>query len=127
MARRIIGIGVALAAMGLATPVAAQSVDDDVRCLLASNFFAKTEKDPQKKQLAVSAAAFYLGRLDVRMSNDQLKNAALAQAKTLTGTSVSPLMNNCAKRVVLKDAALRGTGPKPGAPQPAAPQPAKPK
>jgi len=122
MARRIIGIGVALAAMGLAAPVAAQSVDDDVRCLLASNFFAKTEKDPQKKQLAVTAAAFYLGRLDTRISNAQLKNAALAQAKTLTGTSVSPLMNTCAKRVVLKDAALRGTAPPPAAPQPAKPK-----
>ena len=127
MARRIIGIGVALAAMGLAAPVAAQSVDDDVRCLLASNFFAKTEKDPQKKQLAVTAAAFYLGRLDARISNDQLKNMVLAQAKTMTGTSVAPLMNNCAKRLAQKGMALRAIAPPPpNAPQPPR-APAKPK
>lgn len=132
MARRISGIGVALAAIGLAAiglaaPVAAQSVDDDVRCLLASNFFARTEKVAEKRQLAGAASAFYLGRLDARISNDQLKNMVLAQAKTMTGTSVAPLMNNCAKRLAQKGVALRAIAPPPpNAPQPPR-APAKPK
>jgi hypothetical protein len=122
VARRIFGIGVALAAVGLAAPVAAQSVDDDVRCLLASNFFARTEKDADKKQLAGAASAFYLGRLDARISNDQLRNMVLTQAKTLTGASVAPLMNNCAKRLAQKGVALRTIAPPPpGGAQPRAP------
>jgi len=125
VARRIIGIGVALATIGLATPVAAQSVDDDVRCLLASNFFARTEKDAQKRQLAGAASAFYLGRLDARISNEQLKTAVQAQAKTMPAASLGPTMTACVKRLTDKGVAMRAfaTGPG-GAVPPAAPKPA---
>ncbi len=125
MARYVLGIGVALAAAGLAAPLAAQSVDDDVRCLLASNFFARTEKNPQQKQLAMASAAFYLGRLDARISNEQLNSAAMAQAKTMTAPSLGPVMTNCAKRLVQKGIAQHtlGASSAPGKPV----SPAKPK
>lgn len=126
MARRIIEIGVALAAIGLATPVAAQSVDDDVRCLLASNAVARAEKEADKRQLAAVTSAFYLGRLDARISNDQLKSMVVAQAKIMTGQNVGPLINNCVKRVAQKGLALRTVPPSPNAPQPPR-APAKPK
>jgi len=125
MARLTIGLTAAVAALGLAAPAAAQSVDDDVRCLLASNFFARTEKDPAKRQLATASSAFYLGRLDARISNDQLKNAVTAQAKTMTSASVAPTMNGCAKRLNQKGVALHTLAPG-GAPQPPK-APAKPK
>jgi hypothetical protein len=125
MARLTIGLAAAVAAMGLAAPAAAQSVDDDVRCLLASNFFARTEKDPTKRQLAISSSAYYLGRLDARISNEQLKNAVTAQAKTMTAASVAPAMNDCARRLKQKGVALH-TLEAGGTPRP--PQaPAKPK
>jgi hypothetical protein len=121
MARKFVMTGMALAAFALAAPVAAQSVDDDVRCLLAANVFARAEKDPGKRQLSMAASVFYLGRLDARISNEQLKNAVTAQAKTMPASSLGPIMNNCAKRLTQKGVAVRAfaTGSNPPAPPPA--------
>jgi hypothetical protein len=127
MARFVLGIGAALAATWLAAPVAAQSVDDDVRCMLASNYFAHAAKDPQQQKIAQASAAFYLGRLDARISNQQLVSAEMAQAKSMTKDSLGPIMNNCAKRLIQKGIAQRAlSGPPPSATGKSAP-PARPK
>ena len=127
MARKLVIVGAALAMAGIAAPVTAQSVDDDVRCLLASNFFGHAAKDPQQQKIAQAAAAFYLGRLDARISTQQLVSAEIAQAKTMTKDSLGPTMNNCAKRLIQKGIAQRAlAGPPPSAPGKPAP-PAKPK
>jgi len=122
MARWILGIGAALAATGLAAPVAAQAVDGDVRCLLASNVFIQRDKDPARKQLAMAAQAFYLGRLDARISNEQLKTAVQAQARTMTIGSLPATMDGCVKHMAQKGLALRDISGPPGAPPPAAPK-----
>jgi hypothetical protein len=125
MARLTIGLAAAVAALGLAAPVAAQSTNDDVRCLLASNYFARTEKDPAKRQLAMSSSAFYLGRLDARISTDQLKSTVIAQAKTMTIASAAPIMNNCVKRLIQKGGTPQTLAP--GASPQAPKAPTKPK
>jgi len=63
MARKFVMIGAALAALAFAAPVAAQSVDEDVRCLLAANVFAdhaplihamlNTEEEPHFKRVII--------------------------------------------------------------------------
>ena len=120
-------IGATSAALALATPVAAQSVAEDVRCLLAANVFARAEKDPAKRQLSMAASVFYLGRLDARISNEQLKTAVQAQAKTMPASSLGPTMTNCAKHLTQKGLAMRAfaVGPN-GGTQPAAKPPAAP-
>lgn len=100
MARYLTMIGAALATLGTAAPVVAQSVESDVRCLLAANVFARQEKDPAKKQLAVAASLFYLGRLDARMSIERLKVAMLVQAKAMPASSLGPTMTTCAKHLL---------------------------
>lgn len=111
MATRLISMGAALLAVGLAAPLAAQSVDEDVRCLLVSNAFARTEKDPAKNQIAKISAAFYLGRLDMRMPSTQLKGALLAQAKAMTPAAVAPVMNGCVRRLLQKSGAMGPANP----------------
>jgi hypothetical protein len=96
--------------VSLAAPLAAQSVDDDVRCLLASNFFRRAEKNPAQQQVAAASSAFYLGRLDARISTQQLKTALLTQAKAMTAASVGPTMNGCAKHLAQKGLALQSLG-----------------
>ena len=125
MAARITAIGVALAAIGITTPVLAQSIDSDVRCLLAANVFARQAKDPTRKQIAAAASVFYLGRLDARISNEQLKTAVVAQAKTMPAASLGPTMNDCAKHLQQKGLALNALTVQGPAQPPAAP--AKPK
>lgn len=120
MAARITAIGVALAAIGITTPVVAQSIDSDVRCLLAANVFARQEKDPARKQIAAAASVFYLGRLDARISNEQLKTAVLAQAKIMPAASLGPTMTDCAKHLQQKGLALNTLAAQGPTPPPAA-------
>jgi len=119
--RLVAGITTSILAAGLAAPAIAQSVDADVNCLLASNVFARAEKDPAKKQLAMAASVFYLGRLDARISTIQLKTAVAGLSKSMTAASLGPTMTACAARLRDKGVALQAAG----GPPPAAP--AKPK
>lgn len=126
MTRKMITIGAALAALAVAAPVAAQSVDNDVRCLLAANVFARAEKDAAKRQISMAASVFYLGRLDARISNEQLKAAVLAQAKAMPASTLGPTMTACVKRLTDKGVAMRAfTVGNPGATPPAPPAPKK--
>ena len=120
MARNLVILGAALAAMAIAAPVAAQTVDSDVRCLLAANVFARAEKDPGKRQLSMAASVFYLGRLDARISNEQLKTAVQSAAKSMPASSLGPTMTSCAKRLTDKGLAMRAfaVGPNGAAPPP---------
>jgi len=125
MARKLVTIGAGLAALAFAAPAVAQSVDEDVRCLLAANVFARAEKDPAKRQLSMAASVFYLGRLDARISNDQLKTAVQTQAKTMPASSLGPTMTNCAKHLTEKGLAMRAFGAGPNAPAQRPPAPKK--
>lgn len=106
-----------------ATPVAAQTVDQDVRCAVASNFFMKQEKDPGGQQIAKAASFYYLGRLDTRLSVAQLNAALMAQGRTMKTAELAPTMTNCAARLANKVKALQASGgpaPKPRAAAPKA-------
>lgn len=119
-------IGAVAAAFAVATPVAAQSVDSDVRCLLAANVFARAEKDAAKRQISMAASVFYLGRLDARISNEQLKSAVQSQAKSMPASSLGPTMTACVKRLTDKGVAMRAFAAGPtGAPPPIPPTPKK--
>ncbi len=126
MARNFVMIGAALAGAAWAAPAMAdtQTVDSDVRCLLAANVFARAEKDPAKRQISMAASVFYLGRLDARISNEQLKTAVQAQAKTMPASSLGPTMTACVKRLTDKGVAMRAFATGPNGAAPVAPTPA---
>ena len=119
--------GAVMGAFAVAAPVAAQSVDTDVRCLLAANVFARAEKDAAKRQISMAASVFYLGRLDARISNEQLKTAVQAQAKSMPASSLGPTMTACVKRLTDKGVAMRAftAGPAGAVPPPNPPAPKK--
>ena len=91
-------------------PAIAQSADQDVRCLLASNIFATQEKDPAKKQMSIGAAFFYLGRLGARVSPAQLKTQIIAQGKTLNAQTAGPLMTSCVREIGAKQQMMQAVG-----------------
>jgi len=121
MMRKLMTVGAVMAAVAAAAPVAAQSVDSDVRCLLAANVFARAEKDAAKRQISMAASVFYLGRLDARISNEQLKTAVQAQAKSMPASSLGPTMTACVKRLTDKGVAMRAFSAGPAGAQPANP------
>ena len=100
----------AMSALNWTAPASAQGPDNDVRCLTTSKFFASTEKDPQKKQLAVASAFFFLGRIDARLSPAQIKAQLVAPGALIKQSEAGALMNDCAKRVQLSQRSLMMIG-----------------
>lgn len=94
----------------LASPGAAQAVDPDVRCLVLSNWFARSDKDPGRKQLAAASATYFLGRIDARLSDAQLRTQVVALGKSLNKDNAGPLMNACVRRFADKQKAMLAMG-----------------
>lgn len=113
-------------ALALAAPAAAQSVDQDVRCMIASNIFASVEKDPKLKQIAQVSSLYYFGRVDARLNPAQLKAQIISLGKTMNKTTLGPTMTTCARQFGQKQQALAAMGKSmteaAPAPAPAAPK-----
>jgi hypothetical protein len=77
----------------------AQTVADDAKCLLVSNTYARTSTTQEARVIAGSTAAFYLGRIDGRVSPAALKAALAAQQRLLTATNGPAIMKACTERL----------------------------
>ena len=77
----------------------AQTVADDAKCLLVSNTYARTSTTQEARVIAGSTAAFYLGRIDGRVSPAALKAALAAQQKLLTEKNGPAIMKACTERL----------------------------
>jgi hypothetical protein len=76
----------------------AQTVVDDVRCVLLSNVVARGITDPKAKSLAEESLSFYLGRLD-RQASDQAITDAMRSIPPAIGASTAKDMEACLARV----------------------------
>jgi hypothetical protein len=94
---------------GLAAPALAQSVPDDVRCLMLSNVFAKKAKEARGREAAAQALLFYVGRLDGRADPHAITAAMRAQGRIDEHTA-STEMGACAKRVFQAEQTIQALG-----------------
>jgi hypothetical protein len=85
--------------LGIAAPAAAQQTGRDARCLLVSSIFSTSANDEKARQAADTTRAFFLGRLDGRLSPSQIASAFAAERANLTQASLASAMNACAKYV----------------------------
>jgi hypothetical protein len=108
--RRTALLAAAIAVAAPLAPVTAQVADQDLRCLLAANVFARAEKDAKRKQVAVVATFFYLGRIDGRLTPAQLKARMLAVGKTLNTKNAGEIMTGCARTLQQRELAFQGIG-----------------
>ena len=92
---RLLVPGAFLASLLIAAPAHAQSVDEDVRCLILGSLFQRTETEPAKKQIAAAVAQYYLGRVSARVPAGELKRRYLAQATRLPANRTGPMMTAC--------------------------------
>jgi hypothetical protein len=85
----------------------AQSLSDEVRCVLVSNAVAAGSNNPRGRQIGASVGAYFMGRLDARQPA-QVK-AAMAQQKQrrIAGSEAASLMNACTARAGRAEAELR--------------------
>ncbi len=95
--QRILSSGAFLAALLSAAPADAQSIDEDVRCLILGTLFQNTAKEPAVKQAAAAATQYYLGRVSARVPVGALKSRYLAQAKLIKADRTGPMMTACFK------------------------------
>jgi hypothetical protein len=102
--RHLIAATVLLLSSGSAL---AQTPAEDVKCLVASNIFANTEKDAAKRQVSTAARLFYLGRVDARLGGGQLQTTLTTAAKGITAANVGATMTTCVKSMQGKLAALQ--------------------
>ena len=87
-----------LGAVFIAAPASAQS-NNDVKCLLASNLFAKAAKDPKARTAAEASKLYFLGRIHGRMSAAQVRTEMLAQQKAINSKNAGATMNGCARQM----------------------------
>ena len=108
---------VAIAALTLAgAPAAAQTLNDDVRCLMLGTAYANAAKDEGTRHVAALTASFYLGRLGDRMGDPAVVAAIRAQGKGIAAKDAQPIMQACAARAAAAQAkmaaALRAAQPR---------------
>ena len=101
---RVIFVAITAVGVSMSTPSFAQS-PDDVRCLMLSNVFAKVSSaggdnnHAEAQKAAQSAALFYLGKIDGRWSEEQLRAAQIQQRKTITSANAGAGMQRCMQQM----------------------------
>ena len=103
---RLVTCGLLLVLGGVPAGAQAQTVADDARCLFLSNAFASGAKNPESRQAAASAGAFFLGRLQGRAAPAAIRSA-FNQNSTLKIAQAGPIMNACVARAARADAEMR--------------------
>ena len=96
----------------VSTAGSAQSTDD-VRCLMLSNAFAQGGSTPEAKKAAQSGGLFFLGRIDGRWTDVQLRAAIAQHQKTLKVDKAGPEMQACLRRVEASYKKLQAIAPPP--------------
>ncbi len=103
-------IALSLALVGSAPPLGAQSIQDDVRCILLSGLYVKEATDDKGRTIARTTGAFFLGRIDGKVDAKALAEAVRAERKALDPKTAGPAMNACAARLALAQKAVNDMG-----------------
>ena len=84
----------------------AQTVSDEVRCVMLSNALASGSSNPRGRQIGASVGAYFMGRLDARQPA-QVKAALAAQKRQVPSAQAATMMNACVTRASRAEAQLR--------------------
>lgn len=99
-----------LAAAAFSAPLSAQDANSDVKCFMASNVFATAAADAKGRDAAVRTRFYYLGRIEARLTQAQLKAALAAQGKTFDMATAPATMNACVQRLDASARAVQAIG-----------------
>ena len=93
-----------------ASPASAQTVPDDVRCMLLSNMFATGARDEKARNVAAQSLGFYIGRLDGRADPQGIVTAKRAQPSSIDPKTAGPAMDVCASRLARAAQSIQALG-----------------
>lgn len=94
------------ASMAVSSVASAQTVSDEVRCVMLSNALANGSTNPRGRQIGASVGAYFMGRLDARQP-DQVKAALAGQKRRIAASQAPALMEACTARAGRAEARLR--------------------
>jgi hypothetical protein len=100
----------ALVVLGLVSSAHAQTVPDDVRCLVLSNMFAKAGGDARIKEAAAQSLLYYMGRLDARANAQAITAAMRTQGATINAQTAPTEMSACAARLQRAQQMIQAAG-----------------
>ena len=103
---RAIILACGLIACAMPITAQAQTTNEDVRCLLLSASFARIAKDDNSRRASAMTGAFYLGRVNGRLSGPALSAAIRAQGSGLPAKQAEPIMRACAARAAAAEREL---------------------
>jgi hypothetical protein len=89
-------------------PALAQERQNDARCFLVSNLFARSAPDAKAKEVARNSTFFFLGRLPT--AEAQIQAEIAAQARAVTTQNAGPTMQACARVMLAKQAEVNAIG-----------------
>lgn len=90
--------GIGAVVLSMSAPVQAQGINEDVRCFLLSTGFARAAKAEDSRRASALTGAFYLGRLDGRISRPALIAAIRRHGSGMPTSQAAPIMRACAAR-----------------------------
>jgi hypothetical protein len=110
---KIITLAASALLVGMAAPAPAQTITDDVQCLVLSEAFATGSTEVDAKQEAASALFFFLGRLNANADQQAVRNTI--QALKIDPKTAATGMTACAARFdhAVQDIQSRGKPPEP--------------
>jgi hypothetical protein len=99
-----------LLVLGLVSSAHAQTVPDDVRCLILSNMFAKEGSDARVKGAAAQSLLYYVGRLEARANAQAITAAMRAQRTAIDARTAPTQMGACAARLQRAQQMIQAAG-----------------
>jgi len=96
---KVVKLLAVLSVASFATAASAQSVGEDVRCLMLSNVFARAAKDDKGREVAVRSALFYLGRINGRSDIRDLPGETRRAGSSIDAKVAGVQMDACVGRL----------------------------
>lgn len=105
----IFAAGLCLAAAA-ASPATAQTLPQDVRCLMLSNLFGQASTDQRAREAAQKSLLYYVGRVEGRADTQTITNTMRAQAATVDPATSGTEMAACNARLARAMQAVQAMG-----------------
>jgi hypothetical protein len=87
-------LALTLSILAAAAPAAQDPAAFDIQCVIVTETAMESAK-PEVKGMLMNAMTYFTGRVDAEISSGELENRLVAQAKSLEGKQVGPLLQQC--------------------------------
>jgi RecB family exonuclease len=95
MLKSVIAAALAVLAGGASPAPAVRDAETDLRCMIGATVASERADDDKVKQQLLGAAAFYMGRIDSRLTDAQVEAKMVEMAPTMASVDWQQEMTAC--------------------------------